>query len=92
METALPGRRRKEVCYVYQKLTRTLAPRIGFYFAVMLAFAGVTALLGQADDKALKISELKNRIADLKQSQTCPVCGEPCGKNDKFCRSCGDRL
>ena len=47
METALPGRRRKEVCYVYQKLTRTLAPRIGFYFAVMLAFAGVTALLGQ---------------------------------------------
>ena len=31
---------------MYQKLTRMLAPRIGLYFAVMLAFAGVTALLG----------------------------------------------
>ena len=32
---------------VYQKLTRLLAPRIGLYFGVMLAFAGVTALLGE---------------------------------------------
>ena len=54
--------------------------------------AQVTALLGQADDKALKISELKNRIADLKQAQTCPACGEPCGKNDRFCRVCGSQL
>ena len=54
--------------------------------------AQVTALLGQVDDKALKISELKNRIADLKQAQTCPACGEPCGKNDRFCRVCGSKL
>ena len=32
---------------VYQKLTRLLAPRIGLYFGVMLAFAGITALLGE---------------------------------------------
>ena len=52
----------------------------------------VSELLARADEKALKIAELKGRIADLKQSQACPVCGEPCGKNDKFCRSCGERL
>lgn len=52
----------------------------------------VTALLNQADERAGRIAELKGRIADLKQSQACPVCGEPCGKNDKFCRSCGERL
>ncbi len=52
----------------------------------------VTALLGQADEKLRKINELKNRVADLKQSQTCPSCGEPCGKGDKFCRSCGGPL
>ncbi len=34
---------------VYQKLKRTLAPRIGLYFAVMLAFAGATALLGHRE-------------------------------------------
>ncbi len=34
---------------MYQKLTRTLAPRIGLYFAVLLAFTGVTALLGHRE-------------------------------------------
>ena len=52
----------------------------------------VTALLNQADERAGRIAELKGRIADLKQSQTCPACGEPCGKNDKFCRFCGGKL
>ena len=54
--------------------------------------AAVTALLEQADEKCGKIAELKGRIADLKQAQTCPNCGEPCGKNDNFCRSCGEKL
>ena len=54
--------------------------------------AAVTALLAQADETGGKIAELKNRISDLKQSQLCPGCGEPCGKNDKFCRACGSRL
>ena len=45
---SLPGGRRKEVDEVYQKLKQT-APRIGLCFAVMLAFAGVTALLGHRE-------------------------------------------
>ncbi len=40
---------------MYQKLTRMLAPRIGLYFAVMLAFAGVTALL---DHQKAAVAEL----------------------------------
>ena len=52
----------------------------------------VTKLLAQADEKAARIAELKNRIADLKQAATCPACGEPCGRGDKFCRACGKPL
>ena len=54
--------------------------------------AEVTALLNQADEKSAKISELKSRISDLKQAQSCPACGAPCGKGDKFCRVCGAQL
>ena len=54
--------------------------------------AVVTGLLIQADEKSGKITELKSRITDLKQSQNCPGCGESCGKHDKFCRCCGARL
>ena len=52
----------------------------------------VTQLLAQADEMTAKIAELKGRISDLKQAQTCPACGAPCGKGDKFCRSCGATL
>ena len=52
----------------------------------------VTALLAQADEIAEKAAELKGRISDLKQAQTCPSCGEPCGRGDKFCRVCGGKL
>ena len=52
----------------------------------------VTGLLTQADEKAAKIAELKGRIADLKQAASCPACGEPCGRGDKFCRACGGKL
>ena len=52
----------------------------------------VTKLLSQADEKNAKIAELKGRISDLKQSQTCPGCGAPCGRGDKFCRTCGAAL
>lgn len=52
----------------------------------------VTDLLAQADSTAAKVAEAKARIADLRQSQTCPGCGAPCGKEDKFCRRCGASL
>ena len=52
----------------------------------------VGQLLAQADEKAEKIAALKDRISDLKQAQSCPACGAPCGKGDKFCRSCGAEL
>ena len=44
-----------EVYDVYQKLMRMLAPRIGLYFAVMLIFCGVTALLGKWEAAAAEL-------------------------------------
>ena len=52
----------------------------------------VTQLLAKADETAEKIADVKARIADLRQSRSCPTCGAPCGKGDKFCRSCGASL
>ena len=52
----------------------------------------VSQLLAQADEKAARAAELKGRISDLKQALTCPACGEPCGRGDKFCRHCGGAL
>ena len=52
----------------------------------------VTELLEQADERAERIAELKARIADLRQVESCPHCGASCGKGDKFCRSCGAKL
>ena len=49
-------------------------------------------LLAQADETAGKIADLKTRIADLRQAQTCPGCGAPCSKDDLFCRRCGAKL
>ena len=52
----------------------------------------VTALLEKADGTAARVAEVKDRIAALRQSQTCPACGAPCGTEDKFCRRCGGPL
>lgn len=52
----------------------------------------VTALLEKADGTAARVAEVKDRIAVLRQSQTCPACGAPCGTEDKFCRRCGGPL
>ena len=52
----------------------------------------VTQLLAKADELVEKIAEVKARIADLRQAQICPACGAPCGKGDKFCRTCGQAL
>ena len=52
----------------------------------------VNSLLAQADEKNAKIAELRGRISDLRQARNCPACGAPCGREDKFCRSCGKQL
>lgn len=52
----------------------------------------VDDLLKEADELSEKIEEVKNRISDLRHSRTCPACGVDCGKEDKFCRSCGQKL
>lgn len=52
----------------------------------------VTGLLAQADQLSEQIAEVKARISDLRQFRACPDCGAPCGKHDKFCRTCGARL
>ena len=52
----------------------------------------ITALLERADDLTGRITELKDRIAALRQSKTCPACGAACGKDDQFCRRCGGSL
>ena len=52
----------------------------------------LTALLARADDLAARSEELKDRIAALRQTQVCPLCGASCGKEDKFCRRCGAAL
>lgn len=56
------------------------------------AQSSVSHLLARADETAQKIEELKSRIADLRQSRTCPTCGAACGREDKFCRACGGGL
>ena len=45
-----------EVCAVYRKLTRMLAPRVGLYFGVMLIFCGVTALLSKWEAAAAELA------------------------------------
>ena len=52
----------------------------------------ITVLLDRADELSGKIAEPKDRIAALRQSKTCPACGAVCGKDDKFCRRCGENL
>ena len=52
----------------------------------------ISRLLARADEQTSKITELKGRISALKQSQSCPACGAPCGREDKFCRQYGGAL
>ena len=52
----------------------------------------IAGLLTQADELSGKIAELRERIAALRQSRTCPNCGAVCGKDDQFCRRCGGSL
>lgn len=52
----------------------------------------VDGMLEQIDQKNRAIEELKERIAVLKNCRECPGCGGACGKDDKFCKTCGTEL
>lgn len=49
-------------------------------------------LLARADELNEKIDGMKDRVSALRQSRTCGTCGAVCGREDKFCRSCGQPL
>jgi len=52
----------------------------------------LTGLLTQLDGKNADIVEIKERIAALRSSRTCPVCGTFCSREDKYCKDCGATL
>lgn len=52
----------------------------------------IDAMLTALDEKHKAIEELKERIAVLKSTQSCPDCGAACGRDDQFCKDCGKAL
>ena len=54
--------------------------------------ASIDGMLAQIDEKNRAVDELKERIAVLKNSRQCPGCGAACGRDDKFCKTCGAQL
>lgn len=52
----------------------------------------VSPLLERADELSRKIGELRERVAALRQSKACPHCGALCGKEDRYCKQCGQEL
>ena len=50
------------------------------------------SLLAGIDEKSAAIETLRERVAVLRRSKTCPACGMACGQEDKFCRGCGASL
>ena len=54
--------------------------------------AAVDGLLLQIDEKNKAIAELRERVNTLRSARQCPVCGGVCGREDKYCRTCGTAL
>ena len=52
----------------------------------------VPVLLAKADELTGRISQLRERVAALRQSRACAACGTLCGREDTFCRACGAKL
>lgn len=52
----------------------------------------VDGLLAQIDEKHRAVAELKERAAALRSCKDCPNCGAVCGRDDRFCKSCGKEL
>lgn len=50
------------------------------------------SMLDELDKKHAAIEELNTRIHLLRDLCACPRCGGDCGRDDKFCKSCGSTL
>lgn len=48
--------------------------------------------LRQADEKAAQIQELKDKIANHRDTKACENCGNSCGKDDVYCAKCGAKV
>lgn len=53
---------------------------------------GIDTMLRQLDEKHKAIDEVKDRIAVLKSARDCARCGAACGREDKYCKECGNAL
>lgn len=49
----------------------------------------LSSIISGIDDKFEEIASCKAKIAELRKSVTCPVCGEACSRGDVFCKRCG---
>lgn len=52
----------------------------------------VSEKLDAIDQKQLQIARCREQIAALKKTRSCPECGQPCSKEDAFCKHCGGKL
>ncbi len=52
----------------------------------------LSGLISHVDETDSKLTDLKERIAVLRQTASCPKCGAMCGKEDKYCKDCGAAL
>lgn len=49
-------------------------------------------LLAILDERYQALEEVKICIAERRSGSPCPKCGAPCGKEDKYCKTCGALL
>ncbi len=54
--------------------------------------ARIDGLLEEIDAKKAEAASLRARISELKKERPCPVCGETCARDDRFCRRCGAEI
>ncbi|MEG1858578.1 MAG: zinc ribbon domain-containing protein [Pseudoflavonifractor sp.] len=54
--------------------------------------SALETILLKIDGNQKDIDELRDRIAVLKNTRSCPACGAACGKDDQFCKDCGGAL
>lgn len=51
-----------------------------------------TPQLEAIEERNRMIRDLETQIASIRGKRTCPVCGQNCSEEDKFCHKCGKEL